>query len=189
MEEFLVDLNNEIYLQSASNGETTQDTFFEIISELLIDDGVCKEAQIVNDWNNDKTGIQIDGYGGDPFNDENVLTIFLTTFSASNEIIGINMAELTSLIKRGANYINKIRNNEFVSSLEKTSSMFLVSQLLSRRIMDVEKFRFIVITNKLLKVRSEQIETPIINDKNSEADIWDLDRIKDFMRGKIHKKT
>jgi len=32
MEEFLVDLNNEIYLQSASNGETTQDTFFEIIS-------------------------------------------------------------------------------------------------------------------------------------------------------------
>ena len=55
MEEFLVDLNNEIYLQSASNGETTQDTFFEIISELLIDDGVCKEAQIVNDWNNDKT--------------------------------------------------------------------------------------------------------------------------------------
>ena len=108
MEEFLVDLNNEIYLQSASNGETTQDTFFEIISELLIDDGVCKEAQIVNDWNNDKTGIQIDGYGGDPFNDENVLTIFLTTFSASNEIVGINMAELTSLIKRGANYINKM---------------------------------------------------------------------------------
>ena len=124
MEEFLVDLNNEIYLQSASNGETTQDTFFEIISELLIDDGVCKEAQIVNDWNNDKTGIQIDGYGGDPFNDENVLTIFLTNFSASNEIVGINMAELTSLIKRGANYINKIRNNEFVSSLEKLQACF-----------------------------------------------------------------
>ena len=184
MEEFLVDFNNEIYLQSASNGETTQDTFFEIISELLIDDGVCKEAQIVNDWNNDKTGIQIDGYGGDPFNDENVLTLFLTTFSASNEIVGINMAELTSLIKRGANYINKIRNNEFVSSLEKTSSMFLVSQFLSRRIIDVEKFRFIVITNKLLKVRSEQIETPIINDKNSEADIWDLDRIKRLYEGK-----
>ena len=45
MEEFLVDLNNEIYLQSASNGETTQDTFFEIISELLIDDVYVKKLK------------------------------------------------------------------------------------------------------------------------------------------------
>ena len=34
------------------------------------------------------------------------------------------MAELTSLIKRGANYINKIRNNEFVSSLKKLRACF-----------------------------------------------------------------
>ena len=77
MEEFLVDLNNEISIQSSVNGETNQDSFFEIISDLLIENGDCKEAQIVNDWNNEKSGIQINGYGGDPLNDENTLSIFL----------------------------------------------------------------------------------------------------------------
>ena len=77
MEEFLVDLNNEISIQSSVNGETNQDSFFEIISDLLIENGDCKEAQIVNDWNNEKSGIQINGYGGAPLNDENILSILI----------------------------------------------------------------------------------------------------------------
>ena len=94
------------------------------------------------------------------------------------------MAELNSLIKRGSNYINKIRDSSFISSLEKTSSMFLISQFLSKRIKDVEKFRFIILTNKLIKTRSDQIETPIINNIKSEDDIWDLDRIKRLYEGR-----
>ena len=184
MEEFLVDLNNEISIQSSVNGETNQDSFFEIISDLLIENGDCKEAQIVNDWNNEKSGIQINGYGGDPLNDENTLSIFLVSYSEGNEVAGINMAELNSLIKRGSNYINKIRDSSFISSLEKTSSMFLISQFLSKRIKDIEKFRFIILTNKLIKTRSDQIETPLINEIKSDADIWDLDRIKRLYEGR-----
>jgi hypothetical protein len=184
MEEFIIDLNNEISIQASTNGESNQDSFFEIISDLLIENGDCKEAQIVNDWNNEKTGIQINGYGGDPLSDDNTLSIFLVSFSPTNEVVGINMAELNSLIKRGSNYINKIRDSSFISSLEKTSSMFLISQFLSKRIKDVEKFRFIILTNKLIKTRSDQIETPIINNIKSEADIWDLDRIKRLYEGR-----
>ncbi len=184
MEEFIVDLNNEISIQASANGETNQDSFFEIISDLLIENGDCKEAQIVNDWNNEKTGIQINGYGGDPLSDDNILSIFLVSYSSSNDVVGINMAELNSLIKRGSNYINKIRDASFISSLEKTSSMFLISQFLSKRIKDVEKFKFIILTNKLLKIRSDQIDTPVINEKKSDADIWDLDRIKRLYEGR-----
>ena len=158
MEEFIIDLNNEISIQASTNGESNQDSFFEIISDLLIENGDCKEAQIVNDWNNEKTGIQINGYGGDPLSDDNTLSIFLVSFSPTNEVVGINMVNLI-FIKRGSNYINKIRDSSFISSLEKTSGMFLISQFLSKRIKDVEKFRFIILTNKLIKTRSDQIET------------------------------
>ena len=61
--------------------------------------------------------------------------------------------------------------------------MFLISQFLSKRIKDIEKFRFIILTNKLIKTRSDQIETPLINEIKSDADIWDLDRIKRLYSG------
>ncbi len=188
MNEFLLDLNNEIFMHSSSNGETNQDSFFQLVTDFLVEDSVCIDAQIINDWNNDKSGIQINGYGGDPSEDENTLTIFLVDYIQSDEVIGMNMAELTALVKRGANYINKLGNKNFINSLEKTGNMYLISQFLSNKIDYVDNFRFIILTNKLLKIRSEQIDTPIINNIKSKADIWDLDRIKKLYEGKNTKE-
>ena len=85
MLKFYNDFSNQINNESLDTGQSQQEIFFEKITSYLIEEGVCNDAVYPRPPFRE-TGYQFDGYGGDPFEDDNRLTIFLIDYSFSESI-------------------------------------------------------------------------------------------------------
>ena len=179
---FYNDFSNEINNESLETGQSQQEIFFEKITSHLIEEGVCIEAIYPRPPFLEK-GLQFDGYGGNPFDDDNKLTIFLIDYSFSESIEIMNLNSLTALIKRGANFVSKINSKDFRSSLEESTEVYSSIDYLSQKISDLFQIKFIVLTNKELRIRGEKVEMPIINNIQSYLSIFDIDKIKKLEEG------
>ena len=107
MLKFYNDFSNQINNESLDTGQSQQEIFFEKITSYLIEEGVCNDAVYPRPPFRE-TGYQFDGYGGDPFEDDNRLTVFLIDYSFSESIEIMNLNTLSALINRGVNFVSKI---------------------------------------------------------------------------------
>ena len=66
--------------------------------------------QFIQDLLSSEKGYQFDGYGGNPLDDDNKLTVFLIDYSFSENIEIMNLNNLSSLINRGTNFVSKLNS-------------------------------------------------------------------------------
>ena len=77
LEEFHSELRNEILVEAESSNELTEDAFFYFFSEDLI------KAEVIPTADRcffDKPGLKIDGYGGNPIDDDATLSLIVCDF-------------------------------------------------------------------------------------------------------------
>ena len=176
MLKFYNDFSNQINNESLDTGQSQQEIFFEKITSYLIEEGVCNDA-IYPRPPFRETGYQFDGYGGDPFEDDNRLTVFLIDYSFSESIEIMNLNTLSALINRGVNFVSKINSREFRVRLEESSEVYAAIDYLSKKVNDLFQIRFIVLTNKELRIRGEKVKMPIINNIKTSLAIFDIEKI------------
>ena len=158
MLKFYNDFSNQINNESLDTGQSQQEIFFEKITSYLIEEGVCNDAVYPRPPFRE-TGYQFDGYGGDPFEDDNRLTVFLIDYSFSESIEIMNLNTLSALINRGVNFVSKINSREFRVRLEESTEVYAAIDYLSKKVNDLFQIRFIVLTNKELRIRGETVKT------------------------------
>ena len=90
MLEFYNQFSAEISNNSLETGQSQQELFFERITEFLMEEGECIEAIYPRPPFLEK-GYQFDGYGGNPLDDDNKLTIFLIDYSFSENVEIMNL--------------------------------------------------------------------------------------------------
>ncbi len=178
-EEHLEDNSYEQFLYEISNaaidcGQEPYEAFFYRVTNLLIEEGEIQDA-IFAPFK--RPGLQFAGYGGNPLEDNRKLTVFLTDFTQSEELVGLYLKDLEALVKRGTNFISKINSKEFLQ-IEESNPVFSAIQTLSGKMDLLSQIRIIVLTNKVIKIRSDSLSAPKIGDIKAQIIICDYERIE-----------
>ena len=182
MSDFYSQFSLEINNLSLETSQSQQEIFFERITSFLIEDGECIEAIYPRPPFSEK-GYQFDGYGGNPLDDDNKLTVFLIDYSFSENVEIMNLNNLSSLINRGANFVSKLNSRDFRSRLEESTEVFDAIDYLSNKLDDLFQIKFIVLTNKELRIRGEKVSMPLINNIKTVVSIFDIEKIKKLEEG------
>ena len=178
LEDFHSELRNEILVEAESSNELTEDSFFYFFSEDLI------KAEVIPTADRcffDKPGLKIDGYGGNPIDDEGTLSLIVCDFSNQEEIVSINRAEIDSMCKKAINFISKSLDPNFREELDMTSTEFGLSDLISTTWDQIQKIKIVFITNKSLNIRNRDFDPIPINGIHAEFVPWDINRFYDLM--------
>lgn len=185
MSDFYKEFKEIIDREALHRGISQIEAFFNEVTYLLIEDKFCKDAihfHYERPTMGAKMGIQIDGYGGSPSEDQNVLTIFVIDYSFSEEVEIINKDELIRTLKKGANFINQIDSSLFRSSLEETSEEFKYTNDLYRQIDLINSYEIIFLTNKSERVRIKEHNIKARNE-NCRISVFDIHQIEKLKTG------
>ena len=178
MGEFYQEFFQEVHGIADAEGQLVEDAFFDQMCSHLIDTG---ELETADRAYFSARGFQIDGYGGDPIETDNVLNLIISDFSPSTEITTLTQTEMDAIFKRSLNFLNKSLDPSFRDSLEETSPAFGIADLIGSRWNSIEKIRFFLISNRVLSSRIDGREAGEYDGKPVTYSVWDLGRLHRYV--------
>lgn len=174
IEEFHQELQLEVSAQSEASGDLSEDAFFTVGTSYLIDSGDISECQRVSYVH---PGLKIDGYTSDPRNEDGTLTVLVVDYNQLADINPFKKADLDALCKRITGFVAKCTSKQFIDSLEESSAVSALAELIYERWSEIKKVRVIVLTNRLLKIRSSSLPDLSVNGISCSVSLWDLSRL------------
>ena len=176
IEEFYDEQFQSVRILAEASGQYAEDAFFEYTCDQLMDVGDISSADRALYIGPTGSGIRIDGYAGDPLQDDGVLTLLLTDFNQTTDIQTLTRTEMDALFKRGENFFNRSLDANFRDRLEETTAAFGLSDLIAATWESVNKVRFILITNKELSSRVDGRPAGEVEGTPITYNVWDLSR-------------
>ena len=116
------DLFQEIHGLADAGGRFVEDAFFEVFTAALTDAGEIETADRVHHVA--PRGIRVDGYGGDPVASDGVLSLIITDFSQTQEIVSLTATNMNASFKRLSNFLERSLDKSFRNSLEESAPAF-----------------------------------------------------------------
>ena len=127
LSEFKSEFINDIRVTAESSCELTSNVFFESYVNHLINAG---DLETADRCFFEKRGVRIDGYGGDPIDSENILSLIVCDMNDQEELIEINRAEIEQVCKRAVNFVSKSLSSRFFNELDEYSDEYGVGDLI-----------------------------------------------------------
>lgn len=182
----LVDFNlqfiAEIQGDADALGLVTVEAFFEKVSDLLSEAGEIESAnRAFYEGVYSRGAAQIDGYGGDPRENEGILSLILCDFSLDREPRSLHKDHVQRLSQKLLRFLNASLDDKFREKLEETSPGFGVADLIKATWNSVEKIKLIIVTNGDYRVRTDSTDFDVIDNKVVTLSVWDIKRLKRFM--------
>jgi hypothetical protein len=178
LEDFFSDLVLQVAAESEACGDLSEDSFFSIATSYLIDSGDISCAERVAYF---RPGVRVDGFTGDPRDEDRIVTIIVSDYCSKDSLESLNKAGLDTLIKQAVNFVSKCTASSFVDGLEETSPVFGLADLIRTRWPEITRVRIIVITNRILKIRSSSIPDIPVNGISCSVSLWDLSRLYEYV--------
>jgi hypothetical protein len=125
-------------------------------------------------------GIRVDGYAGDPGENEGELCLIILDYNQSEDISTLNQTEMNSIFKRLENFLNKSRDIRFRNSLDEVDPAFGLSDLISTRWAHISKIRLFLVSNRQLSAKIDGRVAGEIDGKPVSYSVWDLERLYRF---------
>ncbi len=179
MDEFHKEMFQDIHGRADAEGMLTEDTFFEVFTEPLIDAGELETADRVH--YTAPRGIRVDGYGGDPRTADGVLSLIVSDFRQSSDHSTLTATEMDAAFKRLLNFIDRCLHEDFRNALEESSPAFGLADLIGTRWESINRIRLILISNRVLSSRVDGREAGELRDTPVSYSVWDLGRIHRFV--------
>jgi hypothetical protein len=181
LEEFYQEFFQEIHGTADSEGRHTEDAFFDLFCEQLVDAGELDTADRAYYVPPKGGGIRVDGYGGDPMVSDGVLNLIVADFNQSPTIESLTGTEMDAIFKRLFNFLTKSLDQDFRDKLEETSPGFGLADLIGKRWPTVSKVRFFLISNRELSSRVDGREAGELDGRPILYSVWDLGRLHRFV--------
>lgn len=172
----------EIQGDADALGLVTVEAFFEKIGDLLSEAGEIESAnRAFYEGLYSRGPAQIDGYGGDPRENEGILSLILCDFTLDRDIRLLHKDHVQRLSQKLFRFLNASLNDQFREKLEETSPGFGVADLINATWNSVEKVKLIIATNGDYRARADATSFHVIDDKPVTLSVWDIKRLKRFM--------
>ncbi len=131
--------------------------------------------------------IQIDGYTFDDVDKSCI--ILISDFSNEDELSTINNKEIEKLYLRMEAFVENSMSGYISSKCEESSEGYNFSKILEEKQNEIYKFKFYIISDRLLSDRVKAISKKDIHGKSVELNVWDISRIYDLAKSKMKKES
>jgi hypothetical protein len=163
-------------------GLVTVEAFFEKVGDLLSEAGEIETAnRAFHESLYGRGPAQIDGYGGDPRENDGILSLILCDFTLDREIRPLHKDHVQRLSQKLFRFLNASLDDLFRERLEETSPGFGIADLIKATWSSVEKVKLIIVTNGDYRARTDAASFDVIDEKPITLSIWDINRLKRFI--------
>lgn len=176
--DFHHDFFQDVLAAADAGGQYAEDVFFERFCEQVVEAGHLDTADRVHYVS--PKGLRVDGYGGDPATSNGVLSLVVSDFAQSPDVGTINKSDVDKLFKRLRAFLEAARDERFRDSLEESSPAFGLADLIASRWGAIDKVRLFIISNRVLKMRMDEVPSQEIGGVAVTHSIWDLSRLHRF---------
>ena len=171
------ELTHEVAAAASALGQFTEDAFFDTMTAQMIEAGELEQAERVHF---SRKGLQADGYGGNPVDNGQTLTLLLLDRDASDEVQSLTATELESLFKRGLAFVDAVLAHKVIDDLDITSPAFDLCDLIRTYWHTLGKIRLCVISNRRLSKRIDGLRSGDLRGIPVVRSVWDLERAFQF---------
>ena len=168
----------DVVAESDANGQFMEDIFFQKFCEHLLEAGDLDSADRVAYQGPPGRGIRVDGYGGDPTDDNmDTFSLLISDFHQAAEIGRLTASELSAIFRRLSNFLRCALDPKWRNALEETSPAFGLADLLSKRWEGIRRVRLLLITNRKLSERVDGHEADEVDGRKVTYSVWDIGRL------------
>lgn len=129
--------------------------------------------------------VMIDGYYFDSV-DKSCL-IFISDYSNDEELTTLTNAQIDVLYGRMRAFVDNSISGYIENNCEISQQGYGFAQLLRETFNEITKFRFYILTDKILSDRVKRIKKSDIENKKTELNVWDINRFFDIERSNMEK--
>ena len=178
IEEFAGEFLQDVVAESDADGQFLEDVFFHKFCEHLMEAGELSSADRVPYQGPPGRGIRVDGYGGDPADDDSdTFSLLISDFHQSAETGRLVGSEMNAIFRRLSNFLRRALDRRWRDALEETSPAFGLADLLSRRWNGIGRVRLFLITNRKLSERVDGREADELDGRKITYSVWDIGRL------------
>ena len=178
VEEFASEFFQDVLAEADAAGQFVEDVFFHKFCEHLMEAGELDSADRVAYQGQPGRGIRVDGYGGDPAEDDSdTFSLLISDFSPSADVGRLIGSEMNTIFRRLSNFLRHALDRKWRDALEETSPAFGLADLLSKRWSDIGRVRLFLITNRALSERVDGREADELDGRTITYSVWDIGRL------------
>lgn len=184
LESYYEDLMNELDHHSSSEGAYKETLYIEKVIPYLQEQGVINDIDL-HHFYKPKYG-RIDGLGfngdfNDPELDQLELVVLINEFIHDDTLQTLINTRIEQLKKSAIRFFNNSLDNNFIDSLEESSSGYSAAKEIFQKYKRIESIKLVVLTNAQLSNRvankkevDDELNIPL------RVDIWDVKRLYDL---------
>lgn len=188
LQEYKEFIYEDIKTSSEANIADAASEFLRYVTDLLIDaeeiDGF-EECYFEGIGQRNKR-MQIDGYNFDTV--DNSCNIFICDFTNVLEIQTITNTDIDNLYGKMKAYIDHSVSGYIIDNYEVSSPGFELSYKIKEELSKIPKFRFFILTDKVISKRIKSLKKESIYEKNVELNVWDISRLFDVEQSSMGKE-
>ena len=177
-EDFKRELLNDVNVAALSGGLLTEDAFFDVVSQIIVESGDLETADRCYFV---KHGIRIDGYGGDPIDSDGVLSLIICDYNSDADLVSANKSDVETVCKRASNFVSSCLSSRFIDQLDESSPEYGLADLIRQRWESIRKVRIVFVTTRVVNLRKSSFEPLPINGISAQFTCWDLSRLHAFI--------
>ena len=178
VEEFAGELFQDVLAEADAEGQFVEDVFFHRFCEHLMEAGELDSADRVAYQGQPGRGIRVDGYGGDPAEDDSdTFSLLISEFHPSGDVGRLIGSEMNAIFRRLSNFLRHALDRKWRDALEETSPAFGLADLLSKRWNGIGRVRLFLITNRALSERVDGREADELDGRTVTYSVWDIGRL------------
>ena len=178
VEEFAGEFFQDVIADADADSQYVEDVFFHKFCEHLTEAGELDSADRVAYQGQPGRGIRVDGYGGDPAEDDSdTFSLLISDFHPSADVRRLIRSEMNTIFRRLANFLRHALDRKWRDALEETSPAFGLADLLSKRWSGIGRVRLFLITNRELSERVDGREADELDGRTITYSVWDIRRL------------
>lgn len=178
LEEFAGEFFQDVLAEADADGQFVEDVFFYKFCEHLMEAGELDSADRVAYQGQPGRGIRVDGYGGDPAEDDSdTFSLVISDFQPSADVGRLIGSEMNTIFRRLSNFLRHALDRKWRDALEETSPAFGLADLLSKRWSSIGRVRLFLITNRALSERVDGRDADELDGRRITYSVWDIGRL------------
>jgi len=176
LEDYKTELFNEIDRDATEEECQPAEVFFRKVTMMLEEEGAIDNIEYTP-FRRTPRGIQIDGWGWNE-TEKTIYGVIVTWTNQPDRIETITNTKITDNSKRVTRFFERIDDQKFLQELEITDPGYIALDELNKIFPEAIKFRIFLITDEILSNRVKKISIEQILGKDTDLELWDLERIK-----------
>ena len=181
LEEFAQQFKQDILSESEVAGVFNADVFFEKYCDYLTSAGEIHSADRAYYQGPSGSGIRVDGYGGDPAeNDDGQLSLIICDFHLEDDAGRLTESQMNVIFRRLSKFLRNALNPMWRNDLEETGPGFGLAELIAKRWGQIDRVRLFLISNRVLSTRVDRREEEELDGRTVAYNVWDIQRLYRF---------